>query len=56
LYVTTLEGGQVHIVDPSTQAIVKSYPVGGVVRRIAFTSSGNLAIVANESGWVDLIH
>ena len=56
LYVTTLEGGQVHIVEPSTRAIVKSYPVGGVVRRIAFTSSGNLAIVANESGWVDLIH
>ena len=56
LYVTTLEGGQVHVVDPSTRAIVKSYPVGGVVRRIAFTAAGDLAIVANESGWVDLIH
>lgn len=55
LYVTTLEGGQVHVVDPVTRAIVKSYPVTGVVRRIAFTSSGDLALVANESGWVDLI-
>lgn len=55
LYVTTLEGGQVHVVDPTTRTIVKSYPVGGVVRRIAFTASGDLAIVANEAGWVDLI-
>jgi YVTN family beta-propeller protein len=55
LYVTTLEGGQVHVVDPLTRAIVKSYPVTGVVRRIAFTSSGDLAVVANEAGWVDLI-
>lgn len=55
LYVTTLEGGQVHVVDPVTRAIVKSYPVTGVVRRIAFTSSGDLAVVANEAGWVDLI-
>ena len=55
LYVTTLEGGQVQVVDPSTRTIVKSYPVGGIVRRIAFTSSGDLAIVANEGGWVDLI-
>ena len=55
LYVGTLGGGEVQVIDPSTRTIVKSFPMGGVVRRIAFTSSGSLAVVANEAGWIDFI-
>jgi YVTN family beta-propeller protein len=53
LYVTNL--GQVHIVDRASGTLVRSVNVGaGVPRRIAF-STGGIAVVTNESGWVDFI-
>lgn len=55
LYVTTLEGGQIQVINPATQQIVRSIDVGGIPRRIAFNQSGSLAVVANEAGWVDFI-
>jgi YVTN family beta-propeller protein len=55
LYVGTLGGGEVQVVDPATRTIVKAFPTGGVVRRIAFNAAGTLAVVANEAGWVDFI-
>lgn len=55
LYVTTLEGGEVQVVDPATHAIVRSINVGGIPRRIAFEVDGSIGVVANEGGWVDFI-
>ncbi len=55
LYVTTLEAGEVQVVDPNTHLIVKSINVGGIPRRIAFDQSGNIGVVANEGGWVDFL-
>jgi YVTN family beta-propeller protein len=55
LYVTTLEAGQVQIVDPTTHLILQSINVGGVPRRIAFDASGSIGVVANEGSWVDFL-
>jgi len=55
LYVTTLSGGQVQVVDPVTRQKVDSFSVGGTVRRIGFNSAGTIAVVANEGGWVDFL-
>jgi DNA-binding beta-propeller fold protein YncE len=57
LYVTGfLDGvGQVHVVARTGRTIIRSHPVGGVPRRIAFTRTGSRAVIANESGWVDFI-
>lgn len=57
LYVTGFLGGigRVHVIDRAGRAIVRSHPVGGVPRRIAFNRLGSRAVVANEAGWVDFI-
>jgi YVTN family beta-propeller protein len=55
LYVTTLEAGEVQVVNPTNRALVKSITVGGMARRIAFNSSGSIGVVANEGGWVDFL-
>jgi DNA-binding beta-propeller fold protein YncE len=36
--------------------VVRTIPVGVYPRRIAFTADGSIAIVANESGSVQLIY
>lgn len=55
LYVTTLEAGEVQVVNPTSRVLVKSITVGGKARRIAFNSSGSIGVVANEGGWVDFL-
>ncbi|HEV2750124.1 MAG TPA: hypothetical protein VGV12_06310 [Gemmatimonadales bacterium] len=55
LYVTTLEAGQVQVVDPTSHAIVQVINVGGIPRRIAFTADGRTGVVANEASWVDFL-
>ena len=55
LYVTTLEAGEVQVVNPTNQQIVKSITVGGIARRIAFNTAGSMAVVANEGAWVDFL-
>ncbi len=54
LFVTGTFGGTVYIVDPVTRTLVRTLPVGGVTRRIAFRANGD-GVVTNESGWVDVI-
>lgn len=57
LYVSTsYYGSRVHVVDPATRTVVRIIDTGGVPRRIAFMSSGEVGIVANEGGWVDFIN
>jgi YVTN family beta-propeller protein len=55
LYATTLRGS-VFVIDPITRTKVDSFVLGGVGRHIAFNSTGTIAVVANESGWVDFLH
>lgn len=56
LYVTTaFFGTGIHVINAGSRTVVKSIDVGGDPRRIAFTSSGSIGIVANQSGWVDFI-
>ncbi|MGH7580481.1 MAG: YncE family protein, partial [Gemmatimonadales bacterium] len=45
---------QVYIVDRATGALLRTVSVNGSARRIAFASNG-VAVVTNESGWVDFI-
>jgi YVTN family beta-propeller protein len=53
---TSYYGSRVHVIDPGTRSVVRVIRTGGVPRRIAFTASGSVGIVANEGGWVDFIH
>jgi YVTN family beta-propeller protein len=55
LYVTTLEAGLIEVIDPATQAVVRSIQVGGIPRRIAFTPNGRTGVVPNEASWVDFL-
>jgi YVTN family beta-propeller protein len=56
LYVSTsYYGSRVHVIDPVARRVVRVILTGGVPRRIGFTPSGSVGIVANESGWVDFI-
>jgi hypothetical protein len=41
-------------VDRASGTLVRTVSVGGNARRIAF-SSGGVAVVTNESGWVDFV-
>ncbi len=56
LYVSTAYygGGNLHVVNPRTRQLLKTYRVGGAARRVVFHSSG-LGIVPNEGGWVDFV-
>ena len=47
-------GDAVQIVDRATGALLRTVSVTGSARRIAFASNG-VALVTNESGWVDFI-
>jgi DNA-binding beta-propeller fold protein YncE len=47
--------GQVEVFDAVTRAKVDSFMVGGRPRHIAFNANGSVAVVANESGWVDFL-
>jgi YVTN family beta-propeller protein len=43
-------GTSISIIERSTVKALKTFPVGGLVRRIAFTPDGQKAFVANELG------
>jgi DNA-binding beta-propeller fold protein YncE len=56
LYVSTSYFGRaVHEIDPVTRTIVRTIATDGSPRRIAFDATGSLALVTNESGWIDVI-
>jgi len=56
LYVGLLRAGHVAVVDRRSLRTVTTIPTGGQPRRIAFDATGRSAVIANERGWVDLIH
>jgi len=55
VYASLRTAGRLAIVDALTLACVGTLEIGGLPRHIAFDRLGRVAIVANESGWVDLV-
>lgn len=55
VWVGVRTSGEVRVFDRVTRALVVTIPTGGQPRRIAFDRRGTTAVVANESGWVDIV-
>lgn len=56
LFVGMVFDGRVIVIDASTLTIRTSLPTGGKPREMAFDSTGRQAVIANENGWVDVVH
>ena len=52
VYVSALADGKVFVFDRVTRAPIGTIATGGSPRYIGFSSSGNRAVIPNESGWV----
>jgi DNA-binding beta-propeller fold protein YncE len=46
----------VHVADTRTMRWVGTIAVGGSPREMTFDPSGRSLVVANEAGWVDVVH
>jgi hypothetical protein len=55
VYASLRAAGRIAMVDAHTLVTVGTLETGGLPRHIAFDGLGSVAIVANESGWVDLV-
>jgi YVTN family beta-propeller protein len=55
LYVTQPGAGVVLVLDRVRRATVATHRVGGSPRRIAFSATGDAAVIGNEDGWIDII-
>jgi YVTN family beta-propeller protein len=55
VYVSTLEDGKVYVLERNSLTLTDTLDVGGSARHIGFSPSGDLAVVANEFGWVDFV-
>jgi large repetitive protein len=55
LYATTTGSGFLDVVDPGSREVVGKLFLGGLPRRIAFSSDGSTAIIGNESNVIDVI-
>jgi DNA-binding beta-propeller fold protein YncE len=55
VYASLRMAGRITMVDAQSLACVGTLETGGLPRHIAFDRLGKAAIVANESGWVDLV-
>ena len=56
IYVALSSNGIVRVIDRAGRTVVATIATGGAPRRLAFTRNGNTAVIANEAGWVDIIH
>ena len=54
IWISVMTTGQVKVFDRVTRALSRTIATQGTPRRIAFAASGT-TVVANESGWVDLV-
>lgn len=54
LFMTRPASGNVARVDRATRTLLGTLPTGGSPRRVGFSSNGRVAVITNESGWVDL--
>jgi YVTN family beta-propeller protein len=55
LLVSSPASGRVGVVDVVSKSVLRTIPVAGTPRRIAFSVIGTRALVANEFGWVDVL-
>ncbi len=55
LLATCTSSGTVKLIDVESFAVVLTIPVGGDPRRAAISPDGSRAVVANQSGWFDII-
>ena len=56
VYVPCWRAGVVVEVDASTLETVRRFDVGGIAQKTVVSSDGQTLYVANESGWLDVIH
>ncbi len=56
LYAGLVFAGRVAVVDRLALRVTMSITTGGKPRRIAFEAAGRAAFIANELGWVDVVH
>ena len=56
LYVPCWRAGMVVEVDTATLDIVRRFDVGGIAQDLTVSADGQTLYVANESGWLDVIH
>lgn len=56
LFVSMVFAGRVAVVDPATLSVRATLMTGGKPRLMAFDRTGRTAVIANEAGWVDLVH
>jgi DNA-binding beta-propeller fold protein YncE len=55
VYATIPADGTVLIIDRTAHAVVRTLVTGGVPRQVAFDAATGYVVVANESGWVDVV-
>ena len=55
LWASLSQEGRVVLINRATRAVVNTFPVGGIPRRIAYHAAGQNVIVTNEGGWLDFI-
>ena len=55
LYVGLVSRERVLVVDRASLRVTNTIGTGGLPREIAFTRSGDCALVANEGGWIDIV-
>ena len=56
IYVAAPFGGGVKIIDRVTRTVLRTVATGGSPRRVAFNPATGVALVTNESGWVDFVN
>jgi DNA-binding beta-propeller fold protein YncE len=56
VYAAAPATGVVHVADTRTMRWVGTIAVGGSPREMTFDPSGRSLVVANEAGWVDVVH
>jgi YVTN family beta-propeller protein len=56
LFVGLVFDGRVIVIDRGTLTVRATLPVGGRPREITFDRTGRTAVIANEAGWVDVVH
>jgi YVTN family beta-propeller protein len=55
LYVSMPSAGMVAIIDRVTKKAVQVIFTRGRPRKVAFSATGNVALITNEGGWVDIV-
>jgi len=55
LYATIPADGKVLVIDRASRTIRRILETGGIPRQVAFDAATGYVVVANESGWVDVL-